>query len=225
MSRIAFFADNHYGCHPGRHWLESLPEHWQKLIFFAEDDWQCLEDGSALQDCRLLMLNMVGGSCGVQHPQAGAEGCLLKYLQAGGNMLLLHGSSAAFWQWSWWRRIVGLRWVRENDPDGAEVSTHPVQPYHLKLCKVRHPLTANLQEFELPSDEIYTHLEQVAPIMTLMECTVENRTWPQCWENFSPWGGRVIGFLPGHALDAIKQPGMIHNITCLIDWLYCHHTG
>ena len=37
-------------------------------------------------------------------------------------LLLLHGSSAAFWHWDWWRRIVGYRWVRGNDPDGIPAS-------------------------------------------------------------------------------------------------------
>ena len=55
---ISFFADNHYGQHPGRVLFEHLPEELRKKIRFCEDDWRLLESGIWEPDCSLLSLNL-----------------------------------------------------------------------------------------------------------------------------------------------------------------------
>ena len=142
-----------------------------------------------------------------------------RYCARKGPMLLLHGSSAAFWQWPWWRRITGMRWVRPKDPDGVEKSVHPSAPCQVRLSKCRHSLAGQLVPFELPEDEIYTALEQTAPFWTLLECDVEGRTFPQCTESFTPWGGRVVNFLPGHRAECVSSPGIAADAEILCRYL------
>lgn len=216
---IYFFADNHYGANPGKVIFENLPETLRDRIFFAEDDWSMLESGAWLENCSLLVLNMIGDTCNIPHPGAGAEKAVRAWCEKGGNILLLHGSSAAFWQWEWWRKIVGFRWVRPNDPDGVAESVHPKAPYQVVKCNVRHPLISALQELDLPEDEIYTRLEQVSPTVTLMECAAADWVYPQCCETISPWGGKIVSFIPGHRREVTANPEYINNINVLIKYL------
>jgi hypothetical protein len=216
---IYFIADDHYESFPGRKIYESLPEELRKNITFCENDWSILEAGELPDDCELLILNMIGTTCNLPHPDANAEKAVRSWCEKGGNFLLLHGSSAAFWQWNWWREIVGYRWVRPGDPDQVPTSTHPKQPYSLRVLKTRHPLIGKLQAFDLPEDEIYTELEQVSPTMTLMDTCIEQGVYPQCFESINPWGGKMFSFLPGHREEATTNPALVANITEIIKYL------
>ena len=216
---IYFFADDHFQNFPGRKIFERLPEDLKARIVFAENDWSLMESGEFLRDCELLILNMIGDTCNQPHPGAGAEKAIKTWCMQGGNALLLHGSSAAFWHWDWWRKIVGYRWVRPNDPDGVANSTHPKKPYQLRLAKCRHPLISKLQPFELDTDEIYTDLEQVCPAVTLMDTFIEEGVFPQCTENITPWNGKFINFLPGHNAHAFENEKLIGNICAMIRYL------
>ncbi|MBQ7404472.1 MAG: ThuA domain-containing protein [Lentisphaeria bacterium] len=216
---IYFFSDNHYGADPGRHQFECLPEDLRKKTVFTLDDWSVLESGTWEKDCDLLILNMIGETCDQPHPGAGAEEAVKRYYQRGGNILLLHGSSAAFWKWDWWREIVGLRWTRGNDPDGQAVSTHPIAPCTIKVAKSRHPLVRQLREITLPEDEIYTALEETCPIMTLMSTVVNGETWPQCCEVITPCNGKIVSLIPGHKPECTRNPDLIYNLEVLIRYL------
>ena len=70
---IYFFADDHYGVHPGKVIFDHLPEGLRKNITFRENDWTLLESGTWLKDCELLILNMIGATCKIPHPGEGAE--------------------------------------------------------------------------------------------------------------------------------------------------------
>ncbi|MBO5308000.1 MAG: ThuA domain-containing protein [Lentisphaeria bacterium] len=216
---IGFFADNHYGVHPGKVIFEHLPSELQQKIAFFEDDWSDMETPGFAGKYELLILNMIGDTCDVPHPAAAAEKEVRSYLEKGGSMVLLHGSGAAFWQWEWWRKIVGFRWVRPNDPDGVEASYHPVKPYMLRKCKSRHLLMDKLQEIALPEDEIYAKLEQVSPAHVFMETAIEEGVFPQCFEVITPWGGKLVHFIPGHSPEVTSHPAVIRNICEIINYL------
>ncbi|MEI3005043.1 MAG: hypothetical protein V8T87_10560 [Victivallales bacterium] len=96
---IYFFADNHYGVHPGKVIYEHLPVELKGKISFFNDEWEPLEHSDWNRDCELLILNMIGATCDQPHPGADAEKRVRSYLERGGDVLLLHGSSAAFWMW------------------------------------------------------------------------------------------------------------------------------
>ncbi len=216
---IYFFADDHYGVHPGKNIFENLPDELKKRMIFVENDWSLLESGKWLDDCELLILNMIGATCNLPHPDCNAEKAVKKWCMDGGNILSLHGSSAAFWQWDWYRQIVGLRWVRPNDPDGVANSIHPVKPYNVRVCKNRHVLCSRLVPLELGSDEIYINLEQVSKIDILMDTFIEEGVFPQCTEAITPWGGKFINFIPGHSPEITTKSELIHNIVELIKYL------
>ncbi len=213
---ILFAADNHYGAFPGRRIHEQIHNDFD--IRFFEDDWSCFTP-ALLDACGLLVLNLIGDTCNVPHPDANAEAAMRNYVGQGRPILLLHGGSAAFSQWAWWRTLVGLRWVRKNDPDGVAPSWHPTRPYKVSVSKTRHPLAPKLREMELPADEIYLALEQVGPIMTLMETRTDEGTFPQCVETTTPFGGKIVSFIPGHAESVSTHADTIANIKTLIDYL------
>jgi len=214
---IAFFADNHYDARPGHHLNEKL--NLQQTVIFAEDDMTQLPELLEREDCQLLMLNWIGATCGLPHPGPEIERAVKAYLESGRPIMLLHGASAAFWEWSWWRDLVGLRWVRGEDPDGFAASTHPVRPYSVTVAKTRNPLAAKLKPFSLPTDEIYTNLEQTAPVSVLLETKIEEGTFPQAYTCQSPYGGKIACFIPGHASHAFESPELVHNAHVLIDYL------
>lgn len=208
---IYFVADNHYNARPGFTQYERLRDHFE--IRFAEDNWQLLTE---LEDCSLLILNMISDTCDLLPPDEECEKSVRRYCESGRNLLLLHGSSAAFWHWPWWREIVGMRWVRPNDPDGVPPSVHPVAPYHVAVSKSRHPLTKLLVPMDLPEDEIYTELEYTNPIIPLMETRLSSGTFIQCCQCATPWGGSIINFLPGHKPEAAGHPQLVANLQTLV---------
>jgi hypothetical protein len=213
---IYFFADNHYDAHPGAAIHDELKPSLEMSFF--EDDLSALSSPNFANECELLILNLIGGTCGTQLANAEAEKSVRAYLENGRPLLLLHGASAAFWHWDWWRELVGFRWVRSNDPDGVAASSHPTRPYRLEVAKSRHPLCKLLQPIDIPEDEIYINLEQTCPVTILMSTTTEEGTFPQCHENQTPWGGKVIGFLPGHRPTVTRHPDVLRNVKALIEY-------
>ncbi len=211
---IIFAADNHYGAHPGKNLHDALCKRYE--MSFAEDDLRVLNN---LSDCDLLILNLIGGTCEVPLADETCERAVRSYCERRGNLLLLHGASAAFWHWPWWRTLVGLRWVRPADPDGVSPSCHPRQPYQLEVAKTRHPLTSRLHAAALPTDEIYIHLEAVTPYLPLLTTTISEGTFVQCCISATPWGGTVVNFLPGHCPEAVAHPDLVHNVALLIEFL------
>lgn len=216
---ICFFADNHFNTHAGKNIFRSFPEDLKEQTIFSEDDFTLLEEGTWEENCELLVLHMIGGTCSLPFPAGKAEASVKRFCMKGGPLLLLHGSSAAFWPWEWWRKITGLRWVRPNDPDQVEKSVHPSGACSVKVCKCRHELAEKLIPFELPEDEVYTALEQTSPAMFLMEGTVNGQSFPQCTESYTPWGGKVINFIPGHKEICVKNPALLANVTTLVRYL------
>jgi hypothetical protein len=211
---IAFFADNHFKARPGFHLNQQLPEELD--IAFHEDDLSPLPGLLARDDCALLILNWISDTSGNAHPGGEIERPLRAYLEAGRPLLLLHGASAAFPRWAWWREIVGLRWVRPGDPDGFSPSTHPVRPYAVTVSKTRHPLAAQLVPFSLPEDEIYIELEQTAAVSVLLETRIDEGTFPQAYLARTRHGGLLAGFIPGHAPAAFNVPELVADVRTLI---------
>ena len=214
---ILFFADDHYGARPGAVLNDALQTVFP--IRFFENDWSALGDPVLMGECRLLILNLISGTGTAPLPGVAVEKQVRDYLEKGRPLLLLHGASAAFWQWEWWRALVGYRWVRGQDPDGFPASTHPKHPCLVVVSKCRHPLCRDLKPMDLPEDEIYTNLEQTQPVVTLMETTINEGTFPQCYVTRTPWGGPVAGFLPGHKPEVVSLPALVDNVACLVRFL------
>lgn len=220
---ILFVADNHYDTHAGKALFECLEPHYD--IDFHEDDWRCFRQPDLAGRCALLMLNLIGDTCDVPPPGPEEEKNVYAYVQAGRPLFLLHGASAAFWQSPWWRALVGFRWVRKGDPDGFAPSSHPVQPYCVEVAKSRHPLCRRLRMVDMPEDEIYTELEQTGPATILMETTIAAGTFPMSYETTTPWGGKIVAYIPGHAADVVRLEGNVANCRAIIDYLLAAKPG
>lgn len=214
---IIFAADNHYDAHPGAALSRGLMPRFDHR--FMEDEWGGLADASLMSSCSLLILNLIAGTGSAPMPGSGEEQQVKAYMARGRPVLLLHGASAAFWHWTWWRPLVGFRWVRGEDPDGFQPSTHPTRPYRVEVAKCRHPLARQLRPLDLPEDEIYIRMEQTCPTMTLMETTIAEGAFPQCYVATTPWGGQVIGFLPGHRPEVAASPAVVETVSTLIRYL------
>jgi len=214
---ILFLSDNHYGAHPGRMINDIISCDYE--IDFYEDDYSAGAVKEFARDYELIILNNIGDTCNVPHAGDDMEIQMKSYVEAGKNILLLHGASAAFWKWQWWREMVGLRWVRPNDPEQIAPSHHPVRPYKVLRSKTRHPLVEKLIDLDLPEDEIYIGLEQMGPVITLMKTTTDEGTFPQCYECETRFGGKIVCFIPGHAPSVTQHPDVINNIKTIIDYL------
>ncbi len=215
---IYFLADDHYGARPGATLRSALEGRFD--LVFEENGYTTLESADFAARCTLLILSLIAGTKdggGFAGPVAEAH--LQKYLHNGGSVLLHHGGSAAFWHWPWWRAIVGYRWVRGQDPDGFPPSEHPIRPYRVDVNPSSHVLATKLKPMDLPEDEIYIRLLQTGPTTTLMSTTIAEGTFPQCYECTTPWGGKLIGFLPGHKPEVVRSPDLVANVATIIDYL------
>ena len=212
---IYFAADNHYKADSGQTIYNQIKDSYD--IHFEVDEFDKL--ANLTSDTSLLVLHLISGTCDNGLPGEDVENAVKKYLENGGKILLLHGSSAAFWHWEWWTKLVGHRWVRPNDPYGSEKSTHPIDEYDVTLCKTTHPLAKKLKPMKLQKDEIYIDLEQTCPTTDLMETHYDGKRYVQCWSHPTPWGGEIVGLLPGHAPAVTEDPAFIDNLKALIDYL------
>jgi hypothetical protein len=209
---IYFFADNHFEARPGFHLHEKLKTDFE--IKFFEDDISVLSKPGCLDDCSLLMINMICGIGKLPQPSPEAEAEVKKYCVSGRPLFLIHAGSAAFTQWDWWRRLTGLRWVRENDPEGLAPSVHPVKDFMVR--RTEKEIVKGLKAFTLKNDEIYTNLAQTADIDVLLETEIDGKTCPMAFKSKNEWGGKIMGFLPGHLPKSFENQDMLYDIELLI---------
>lgn len=217
MKKTLFLADNHFEARPGYHLYQKLKERFD--IDFHEDDWTVLDQLETVLNLDLLILNLIHGTGKAAPPTEQQASTVQRFLETGKPLLLLHGASAAFWPYPWWRRNVGLRWIRNNDPDDKPVSTHPVLEYRLCHSASEHLLKQRLREAELPEDEIYIKLYPEQAVEVLLETTIDEVTYPQAFLSRTTWGGRVATYLPGHRSEVVQDESTLHNVSELIRYL------
>lgn len=215
---ILFLADNHFGKHPAQMIHGALTEHYGAKVAFFEDDFETFLDVEP-ETVQLLILHVIGDTSGIAHAGPEVEEWMLRYFRPGKPVLLLHGSSAAFWKWSWWREMVGFRWVRGEDPDGLEASTHPVVPARIYRTKSTHPLVKRLDDFEMPEDELYINLAHAGPAWVLMEASFEGRSHPMLYEGQTTWGGQLVCWIPGHRETTLRHPVFVHNTVQILRYM------
>jgi hypothetical protein len=164
------------------------------------------------------MLNLICGTGKLGMPGKEIEDPLKEYCKSGRPLFLVHAGSAAFWQWAWWRKLTGYRWVRENDPEGITPSVHPVADFSVKVFNTKHKLSRELKDFKLKNDEIYTMLEQTGQADILMETSISEGTFPMAYASKNQWKGTVLGFLPGHKPESFENEMLINDIKVMITY-------
>ncbi|KAF0095899.1 MAG: hypothetical protein E1N59_675 [Puniceicoccaceae bacterium 5H] len=203
--KLLFLSDHHYETFGGRILADKLGQRFD--LTYWEDDYGPRLNEVDLNVFDLLVTCAIGDTPGAPHAPPEAEAPVRGWLAKGVPVMLIHGGSATFWQWDWWRELVALRWVRGNDPDGVAPSTHPIVPFQLERTKARHPLVDQLEPLALPQDELYIQLEETRPLQRLLETSYEGKSYPMAYVSVNQWGGPVLGYLPGHdpAVVALEQ--------------------
>ena len=211
---VIFFADRHYGAAPGR--IQAKLLRLLCEVHYIEEDYAALIAALAAHPEATLAVNAIAGTPGNPAPDAALEAPLKAHLAAGRPLWILHGGSAAFWPWAWWRQLMPLRWVRANDPDQVPASTHPVVPLHLTATPGAHESFLNLPAItDLPTDELYIKLAVQHPFETWLNITYEGVDYPQACSASSPWGGPIHCFLPGHSAEVLGHPAYAALFTAL----------
>jgi hypothetical protein len=214
---IYFLADDHFDSRPGYHLYEKIKGDFD--IKFFEDDISLLAKSGFLKDCDLLIINLICGLGKLSQPGPDVEVEVKNYCMSGKPLFLIHAGSAAFANWAWWRKLTGLRWVRENDPEGMAASVHPVKDFSVKKTSSKHTLMKELKGFDLKEDEIYTKLAKTADIDVLLETEIEEGVFPMAYASKNQWGGKVIGFLPGHKPEAFENKDLVLDVVEIIKYL------
>lgn len=215
--KILFVGDNHYGSFGSRRLAESLKHKFD--IRYLEDDYGHFLSTADLSPYDVLLVSAIGDTPGSPHPPDEASNRVEDWLAEGRSIVVFHGGSAAFWKWPWWREVVGLRWVRPNDPDGVAASTHPIVAYELERSESDHPLVSKLEPMSVPVDELYIELEERRPITPLLETTYEGKRFPMAYIAPTDSGGSVLGYLPGHAVEVVGHPITLRNIGALLSYV------
>ena len=216
---IILFADRHYDSYPGRAQAALLKSF--ATVHYIEEDYRQLSIALREHPRATLAFNSIASTPGNMEIPAEIEAPLKAHLASAAPLWLIHGGSAAFWPWSWWRQLMPLRWVRDGDPDHAPVSSHPMASLQFVATPdalARFPGLPPLSK--LPSDELYIRLVPQHPFTTWLTVTHEGVDHPQACSALSPWGGGIHSFLPGHSAEVLQHPAYISIFTAFArNWL------
>lgn len=200
---IVFFADRHYGSYVGRVQADILDGFAD--VIYIEEDYAALAEALHRNPGSILAVNAIAATPGHPELTPEAEAAVKSHLEKGNDLWVLHGGSAAFWPWKWWRDAMKVRWVRDNDPDGTEPSWHPVEPYSVDVTPIGAARVPGLESWNVPKDELYVGLAQQEGVEVWCSASFEGRDWPQVYCHLSPWNGRVFGWIPGHDPDVMAN--------------------
>ena len=199
---IIFFADRHFGSFVGKVQAEILSEF--SRVVYIEEDYGLLVEALGEHPESILAVNAITATPGNETLPAEAEAPIKAHLERGNDLWVLHGASAAFWPWKWWRDLMKIRWVRNNDPDGAEPSWHPVEPYLLSVTEQGAVAVQSLENLKVPKDELYVALAEEPGAEVWMTASYDGHAWPQVYTFPSAWNSNVRGWIPGHDPEVMK---------------------
>lgn len=125
---------------------------------------------------------------------------LIRFVEQGKGMVLVHFACGAFQGWSQFADVAGRVWdpnARGHDPRGS-FQVHIVDP--------NHPITSGLPSFETV-DELYTCLTGSRPIQILANARskVDQKDYPMAF-CFEYGRGRVFHSPLGHDVQAFNDP-------------------
>lgn len=204
LPKVIFFGDRHYDAWPCREQAAELRPLCD--LVYIEEDYPALLRALAENPRAILAVNSIADTPGNPIPSPEVESHVKRHLEAGNDLWVLHGGSAAFWPWAWWRELMPLRWVRGNDPDRVAPSTHPIVPINLRPTDSALSAEFGLEPADLPPDELYIQLASQRPHETLLFATHEGVRFPQAYSGTTFWGGDLHGFLPGHSPAVLRHP-------------------
>ncbi|MGQ9576055.1 MAG: ThuA domain-containing protein [Thermoguttaceae bacterium] len=132
--------------------------------------------------------------------QEKAEANLVKYVQGGKGLALIHFACGAFEDWPEFADLAGRVWDRKTGHD-------PRGPFVVKIAEPDHPVTQGLKDFQT-DDELYTCLvgQRQIRILATARSKLTGKDHPMAFV-FQYGKGRVFHTPLGHDVKAIKMPG------------------
>jgi len=123
---------------------------------------------------------------------------LLRYVEQGGGLVLVHFACGAFQGWPAFAEVAGRVWdpnLRGHDPHGE---------FQVRIVDAHHPVTAGLDSFQTV-DELYTCLDGNRDIRVLASSIskVDQREYPMAF-SFNYGKGRVFHSPLGHDVRAFN---------------------
>jgi type 1 glutamine amidotransferase len=134
-----------------------------------------------------------------------AKANLVKFVQGGKGLVLLHFACGAFEDWPEFAALAGRVWDRKTGHD-------PRGPFTVKIVDAKHPITRGLKDFEA-DDELYTCLigERPIEVLATARSKVTKKDHPMAF--VLRYGkGRVFHTPLGHDVKAFKMPGVAELI-------------
>lgn len=189
--------------YPGHKWPETTPVLKAGLAQDARLQVDVVEQPSFLATERLwdydaLVLHFMNWEQPDPGPQARAN--LLRYVEQGGGLVLVHFACGAFQGWPAFADVAGRVWdpnLRGHDPHGE---------FQVRIVDANHPVTAGLDSFQTV-DELYTCLAGSRPVQILAsaQSKVDQKEYAMAF-SFDYGRGRVFHSPLGHDVRAFNQP-------------------
>ncbi|NIP27796.1 MAG: hypothetical protein GWN67_24835 [Phycisphaerae bacterium] len=188
--------------HPAHNWRQTAPVLAEVLrkdkrldVRVAEDPH--LLDSSALRRYDVVVLHFMNWQQPAPGPKARAN--LLKFVQEGKGLFVIHFGCGAFQDWPKFRNLAGRVWdpkARAHDPGG---------PFRVNITDVSHPITKGLKSFDT-EDELYTCLTGDRPVdmLATARSKVDKKIYPMAFA-FDYGKGRVFHSALGHDVKAISN--------------------
>lgn len=131
-----------------------------------------------------------------------AEICknLVRLVEQGKGLVLIHGASGAFPKQADYRNLIGRTW-------GSKYGHDPRGPFTVRILDREHPITRGLSDFQA-DDELYFGLAGDRPVEVLATAKSKKtgNEEPVAFV-FTHGRGRVFSLVLGHDAKAIDVPG------------------
>jgi len=139
-----------------------------------------------------------------EEPDEPAERGFENFVHSGGGLVIIHIASSSFAYLKdgtgksvspSWLRLAGRVWEY-----GTSGHPEPAGPFRVNVVDTTHPITADIEDFDLVEDERYQDLrvDPDAKPHDLATATLDGRTEPVAWVVTPPAGGRVFHIALGH---------------------------
>lgn len=220
--RVLILTGNDY---PGHKWKETTPvvrgilSAQKHLDVYVSEDIEIL---ASSPEERYDVMVMHWCNWKTPMPSQAAKDGLVKYMEAGKGLVVLHFACGGFWDWTGSEANGALGWPEYEKIIGRvwdTAKTHdPYQAFTVKVTDHEHPITQGLKDFET-TDELYFCLTGAPKIDVLMTAR-SVRT-----EKDEPMGfvlnyksGRVFHTPLGHDVKAMQAPGLAPLLQRACEW-------
>jgi type 1 glutamine amidotransferase len=134
-----------------------------------------------------------------------AKSNLVKFVEQGKGLVLLHFACGAFEDWPEFANLAGRVWDKKTTHD-------PRGPFTVRIAKPDHPITRGLSDFQA-DDELYFCLtgERPIEILATARSNVTKKDHPMAFV-LTYGKGRVFHTPLGHDVKALTMPGVAELI-------------